>query len=323
MIDNEPGRRIVGACVLALVLSCCSRPSDHGYQGYAEGEFVLVASAFAGQLAALHVQRGVQIEAGAPLFDLDQISERAAQQEARELVRRAQAQTANLREARRPLEREAALAAVEEARSALELSRRDLERGEQLLVQGFISHASLDAVRSAHERNRAQLDRVEAELALAAESVGRREEVSAAQAQVEAARATLAQRDWSVEQKSPRAPAAGLVFDTFFVAGEWVPAGRPVVSLLPPGNIKLRFYVPEPEVGAIRVGQRVAVTCDGCGAAIPASVSFVSVNPEYTPPVIYSRQERAKLVFLVEARPEPEAATRLRPGQPVDVQVLP
>jgi HlyD family secretion protein len=102
-----------------------------------------------------------------------------------------------------------------------------------------------------------------------------------------------------------------------------VPAGRPVASLLPPGNIKLRFYVPEPEVGSIHVGQRIAATCDGCGAAIPGAIAYVSPQPEYTPPVIYSRQERAKLVFLVEARPDAGQAQRLKPGQPLDVRVRP
>jgi HlyD family secretion protein len=153
--------------------------------------------------------------------------------------------------------------------------------------------------------------------------VGRRQEVSAARASVEAARATLSQREWAMAQKSPVAPVSGLVYDTFFVPGEWVPAGRAVVSLLPPGNIKLRFYVPEPDIGTIRIGARVTVTCDGCGAPVPASVTYVSVRPEYTPPVIYSRQERAKLVFLVEARPERDQAERLKPGQPVDIRVSP
>ena len=140
-------------------------------------------------------------------------------------------------------------------------------------------------------------------------------------AQLEAARAQLAQTNWRVEQKSQDAPQAGLVYDTFFVQGEWVPAGRPVVSLLPPGNIKLRFFVPETAVGAIKVGQHVTVSCDGCGTPIPATVSYVSPQPEYTPPVIYSREERAKLVFLIEARPDATQATRLKPGQPVDVKL--
>jgi HlyD family secretion protein len=288
-----------------------------------EGEFVQVASPYAGQLTALHVQRGGQVQAGTALFALEQDAERAGQREANARVRTAQAQAENLSATRRPLEREAALAAVEEARAQMQLSARELVRQEELFAQGFVSQAAIDAVRSRHERDRALLDQARAQAELAAQSVGRRQEVSAAQASVEAARATLAQRDWAVAQKSPLSPVTGLVHDTYFVPGEWVPAGRPVVSLLPPGNLKLRFYVPEPEVGAIQFGQRLVATCDGCDGSIPATVSYVSPRPEYTPPVIYSRQERAKLVFLVEARPNAAYAQRLKPGQPVDVRVVP
>jgi HlyD family secretion protein len=305
---------------LLLMLAGCAQPEPPGYQGYAEGEFVLVASPFAGQLVRLQVQRGQQVIAGAPLFELEQDAERAGQREAKAQVETARAHAENLTAAQRPLEREQALAAVEEARSALELSTRERARLEQLFKKGFVSEAGLDSIRSRNERDRAALEQAQAQAALAGQSVGRQQEVSAARATVDAARASLSQRDWAVAQKSPQAPVSGLVYDTFFVAGEWVPAGRPVVSLLPPGNIKLRFYVPEPDVGGIKIGQRVSVSCDGCGAPIPSAVTYVSVRPEYTPPVIYSRQERAKLVFLVEARPDAEHAYQLKPGQPVDVR---
>jgi HlyD family secretion protein len=110
---------------------------------------------------------------------------------------------------------------------------------------------------------------------------------------------------------------AGLVHETYFVEGEWVPAGRPVAALLPPANIKLRFYVPENVVSTIALDQAVAVRCDGCPAGLSGKVSFVSNQAEYTPPVLYSKESRTKLVFLVEARLQGAA---LRPGQPVDVR---
>jgi HlyD family secretion protein len=316
------GRAMLVTSIVAAVAGC-AQSDPPGYQGYAEGEFVLVASPFAGQLLRLQVQRGQQVEVGSALFELEQDAERAGQREAKAQVESARAQTENLRAAQRPLERDRALAAVEEARAALELSTRERTRLEQLYTKGFVSEAGLDSIRSRNERDRAALEQTQAQAALAGQSVGRQQEVSAARAGVDAARATLLQREWALAQKSQQAPVTGLVYDTFYVPGEWVPAGRPVVSLLPPGNIKLRFYVPEPEVGGIKIGQRLSVTCDGCGAPIPASVTYVSVRPEYTPPVIYSRQERAKLVFLVEARPDADQAQRLKPGQPVDVGVAP
>ena len=138
---------------------------------------------------------------------------------------------------------------------------------------------------------------------------------------MEAAKAALAQAEWKLDQKSVKAAVAGLVQDTYFVRGEWVNANQPVVSLLPPQNIKVRFFVPQRDLGALKLGQKLSLACDGCAAPVPAVVSFISPQAEYTPPVIYSQQERAKLVFLVEARPAPEDAERLHPGQPLDVRI--
>jgi HlyD family secretion protein len=137
---------------------------------------------------------------------------------------------------------------------------------------------------------------------------------------VKAAGDALAQAQWRLDQKTQVAPAAGVVTDTLFRPGEWVAAGAPIVSLLPPGNVKVRFYVPEPQLAAVRVGGSVAVRCDGCASTIAARIAFIAPQAEYTPPVIYSRENRAKLVYLVEARPEPPDPA-LHPGLPVEVQL--
>ncbi|WP_188590009.1 HlyD family efflux transporter periplasmic adaptor subunit, partial [Achromobacter denitrificans] len=119
-------------------------------------------------------------------------------------------------------------------------------------------------------------------------------------------------------QKRQAAPAAALVFDTLYREGEWVPAGSPVVSLLPPGNIKVRLFVPETALGSLKMGQQLMVRCDSCGAPIPVRIDYISTQAEYTPPVIYSRESRSKLVYMIQARPTPEAAPRLHPGQPLE-----
>jgi HlyD family secretion protein len=116
-------------------------------------------------------------------------------------------------------------------------------------------------------------------------------------------------------------PAAGVVQQIYFRQGEMVPAGRPVLALLPPENLKLRFFVPESLVPKIAIGDMVSVSCDGCASDIAARVSFIAQAAEFTPPVIYSLEERSKLVFLVEARPD--KPTALRVGQPVSVRVEP
>ncbi|NDP44013.1 MAG: HlyD family secretion protein, partial [Aromatoleum sp.] len=114
-------------------------------------------------------------------------------------------------------------------------------------------------------------------------------------------------------------PATGLVDDTYFVVGDWVPAGGPVASVLPPGNVKVRFFVAETVLGRLKHGQSVTVACDGCAAPVSATIVFISDRAEFTPPVLYSKDNRTKFVYLVEAKPSPQDAVKLHPGQPVDV----
>lgn len=305
--------------VLTSVVAC-SEHRPPAFQGYAEGEYVRVASSFAGRLERLHVRRGEQVQAGAALFALENENEAAARLEAEQRLRAAEAQLANLQKGRRPTELAAIEAQLEQARAATRLAEAQLRRSEKLVAQNFISRERLDEARTTYERSRAQGEQLEADLATA-KLAARQDEIRAAQASVQAAQAALAQAEWRLEQKSVHAPVSGLVADTMFVKGEWVPAGAPVASLLPPENILLRFFVPEVELGAIRLGQTVVVSCDGCTAPISARVSFIATRAEYTPPVIYSRETRAKLVFLIEARPAPEDAVKLHPGQPVDVRM--
>ena len=190
-----------------------------------------------------------------------------------------------------------------------------------LLKTDATSRARYDDARGALERDKARVAAADAQLRTALQPLGRDAERRAAEAEVAAARAAVAQAAWRLEQKSVTAPAAGRVQDTFFVEGEWVPAGRPVASLLPPGNVKVRFYVPETLVGALQTGREVEIRCDGCPAPVAAKISFISSQAEYTPPVLYSKESRAKLLFLVEARSEPAEAVKLRPGQPLDVRL--
>lgn len=307
-------------CVTSLVLCACHRDEPSGFQGYAEGEYVRVAASFAGRLERLHVRRGDQIETGAPLFALESENEAAGRREAEQRLRAAEAQLANLQKGRRPTELAAIEAQLQQAQAAMKLSQAQLRRSEQLVNQNFISRERLDEARAAYERDRAGVAQLQADLATARLSA-RQDEIRAAQAAVDAAQAALAQAEWRLEQKSVRAPVSGLVADTLFVKGEWVPAGAPVASLLPPENIKVRFFVSEAQLGSLRVSAPVTVTCDGCAAPISARVTFISPRAEFTPPVIYSRENRAKLVFLIEARPAPEEAVKLHPGQPLEIRL--
>jgi HlyD family secretion protein len=203
----------------------------------------------------------------------------------------------------------------------VQLAQLQLTQAQKLYAEKFVSQARLDEAKAAYDRDAARLAEAKAEMAVGLQSLGRKPEIQAARADIEAAEADLAMAKVRLDQKTGVAPTAGLVFDTYYREGELVAAGAPVLSLLPPQNVKVRFFVPEPMLGALRPQQPVTIACDSCGAPITATISFISPQAEYTPPVIYSRESRAKLVYLVEARPEAADAPRLRPGQPVDVTV--
>ena len=311
--------RFAFAALACAALFACGKPVNDAYQGYMEGEFVLLASPYAGQLQKLMVKRGDRIDAGKPVFALEQENERAARLEAEERVKTAMARLENLQAARRVPELEAAKAQATQARAARDLSALQLAQTERLFKGGFVAQTRLDEARSAHAREIARVAEANAQLRNLQLPVGRAAELEGAETEVGVARAALAQAEWRLGQKSVVAPATGTVQDTFFVEGEWVPSGRPVASILPPGNVKARFYVPETALAALQIGQAVEISCDGCGTPVRAKLSYVSTQAEYAPPLLYSRESRAKLVFLAEARPE--GASALRPGQPVDVKL--
>jgi HlyD family secretion protein len=304
----------------ALGSAACSTEQTQTYQGYAEGEYVRVAAPFAGNLTALHVTRGSQVTAGVPLFALEQDSEAEAQREAAARLAQAEARLENLKKGRRAPEMAAIQAQLAQAEARLTLSEAEWRRRVQLADAHLVAEAELDQARTTHERDKAQVNEIASQLATA-RLPARPDEIRAAAAEVAASHAALRQADWKLAQKSPSAPVDGLVADTMYVQGEWVPAGSSVVSLLPPQNIKVRFFVPEPALGAVHVGQHVTLSCNGCAKTIGAQVSYIAPQAEYTPPVIYSKDSRSKLVFLVEARPAAADATLLRPGQPVDVRL--
>jgi len=245
---------ILVAMLCLLVAGCEKAPGDF-FQGYVEGEFVYVSSPLAGTLQKLSVSRGDQVQAGQPLFALDETMEKAAR---------------------------------EQAQAAFTMAEADFKREEQLFRQGPAAAQEYDRARSTRDQDREQ----------------------------------LAQTQWNLEQMKQAAPQPGLVFDTLFREGEWVAAGKPIVMLLPPPNIKVRAFVPESEIGPLRVGQEARVMVDGVNEPFPGKISYISQRAEYTPPVIFSRESRSKLVFLVEIHFPPASAAKLHPGQPVDVEFV-
>jgi len=315
---------------LFALLGACDKPRPNEYQGYAEGEFVYIASPLGGRLDRLEVRRGQTVAANAPLFALDAELETAAKHEAGQRWKAAQAQLADIRTGKRLPEVEVIQAQLAQAEAQAQNAEAQLRRDEAQFAAGGVSQAALDERRTAATSLRARVLELKAQVAVA-HLPNREQQIHAQEAQVEAAAAALAQADWSLRQKTVFARQDGLVFDTLYREGEWVAAGAPVVKLLPPQNVKARFFVPEKALGALSPGQRVQLSCDACPRPIAARISYIAQEAEYTPPVIYSNDNRAKLVYLVEAHPEahpkadsgasgiPSPLPPLNPGQPLTV----
>ena len=294
------------SCLLALSLTTCGDNDKNSFQGYIEGEYVYVATSVAGRLDKLMVSRGQTVGANTPLFILEHENETAG-------VQQAKAQLEDLKTGKRKEELDVLRDQLEQAITAENLSATQLTRDEKQYKVDAISKAQLDSSRSTHESAKAHVEELRNQLKTG--------ELPSRVEQIRAAEAALAQAEWKLSQKSASAAQAALVFDTLFVEGEWVPAGTPVVSLLPPGNIKVRFFVPEEMVGRLKARQAATVHCDGCAKEVPVRITYISPESEFTPPVIYSNETRSKLVFMIEARPKVEDAPLLHPGQPVEVHV--
>jgi HlyD family secretion protein len=317
-MKNYSHARSAACALLALVFAGCNRPAPSGYQGYLEGEFVYIGAPLAGRLDTLAVAKGTRVEAGAPLFTLERTSELAAQRQAGDQLRSAQARLEDLRKGSRPSELAALQARLEQARASAELSQLELVRQQSLFKTAAIAASDFDRARLAHEKNARAVEELAAQLETA-QLGGRADAIAGAAADVNAATAAKEKADWSVTQKAQTAPRAGFVYDTLYREGEFVALGNPVVALLPPENLKVRFFVPEADFAALKAGDRVRVAITGAATPLEARVSYLSSKPEYTPPILYNRENRAKLVFMVEATFDASATRDLHPGQPVDV----
>jgi HlyD family secretion protein len=314
---SEIGTWIAGA-LAAIGIGTAEPPNT--FHGYVEGEYVRVAAPLAGRLEKLLVARGDQVQAGTPLFALDLTEAQAERDRAIAARNQARANLDDLRKGKRVPELDVIAAQKDQAEAALRLSEVQLRRQETLHASGNAARERVDEARSIRDRDRARVAELTSQLEVG-RLAAREDDIRAAEAAVAMAEATVTRTEQQLADMAPVAAQATLVEETYYRQGEWVQAGLPVVSLLPPDHIKIRFYVPEARLGSIAIGQPARVRCDGCAANITARISFVAPQAEYTPPVIYSNESRAKLVYRIEARPE--AIVPLHPGQPVDVVFAP
>lgn len=290
-------RRLLFSGMLALA-ACAKAPQTDRLAGYIESDLVYVAAEESGRIVDIGPVEGAAVAAGAPLFRLDAekmtLSLNRAEAEAAAARQRAQAG--------------GALAEAEnEAAASAEAARKAFARIEALRRDGFATAARGDEARATRDAAFARLDRARAERA-------------AAQKQADAADAEVLLLRRRLDDMTIAAPAAGTVERIYRRPGEVVGAGETVVALRPPAAVKLRFFAPQAALSRTPVGSKIGWSCDGCKGPLFATVVYVAADPQFTPPIIYSREERDALVFLVEARPDP-GAPRLAEGQPVDIDL--
>jgi len=316
-------RLLIGGLVLAaaaiitvLVMVPRLKPAKT-LSGYIEGEPLFLAAPIAGTVRSLAVERGAEVAAGQPLFVVDPAQVRAQADQASAQAQAAAAQAEDARKGQRPVELAVFEANIANAEAKARDAQATLRRVSTLARGGWDSQAQLDDAKAAADGAEAQVRAAKRQRDAAA--LGQRtDQIRAADAQVASANAAVAGANARLTDVAPRSPAKARVEDVFFHAGEWAPANQPILSLLPDERIKVRFFVPERSLSAYRVGRTVRFACDGCAKGLTARIDFVAPRPEFTPPVIYSRDARDRLVYLVEARP----SIRLNPGQPVDVEPL-
>jgi HlyD family secretion protein len=226
-----------------------------------------------------------------------------------------------LRDLRRPTDAASLRALVKRhAAQAPPLLRRDYARSLRAAFTPAEVRQQLDQAQANFDRDKALLDNITRQIEVARLS-GRREDIDAARFAVEGAQAALANAQARQARTRVFAQVAGRIEEVYYRQGEVAPQGRPVVSLLPPENVKVRFFVPQDALARVAINGVVFVSCDGCAPGLTGGVSFIAQQAEYTPPVIYSLEERSKLVYKIEARPD--RPQFLRVGQPVTVELAP
>jgi HlyD family secretion protein len=314
--------RLLTLIAVALILGACNKNPASSWQGYVEGEYLYLSAPQAGYLKTLDAPRGSRVDAGKKLFAVATDPDTQALAEAEARTGSAREKVENLKEPHRIPEIAALQANLQAAQANQRLAKTRLQQQEALAKDNFVSQAALDEARSAFEQATAQVEASRQQLASYRETLGRKSEVRGAEADAQAAEAVAAQKRWIVERKSVAAPEAGIVAETYYRPGEWVPAGAAVASLLPDNRRRVRFYVHETELAALKPGMRVEASCDGCAAPIGGTIDFIAPQAEYTPPIIYSKGSREKLVFRIEAAPDPQQSAKLNPGLPVDVRLM-
>ena len=292
--------------LLACFISACTEEENTSWLGYVEGEAVLVAPPQPGWITSLNVARGAEVKEGDPLFTLDAVREAAARDNATAAI-------AAAKEQGQQAAAQLAQAQAEQAQIEADILRaeKELARQQELVRIGGSPRRDLESAQAAYDSAKAR--RSQAQALQGQASAARRQ----ADAQAKQATAGLDTAAFNLSERAVRSLVNGRVEDVYFRQGEYAGSGAPVVSILPPGNVFVRFFLPETALSSVMLGTQVRIGCDGCAPDLTGTISFIASEAEFTPPVIYSVGNRERLVFKAEARMA--EGLPLRPGLPVEV----
>lgn len=308
------------SALFGLMALFSNAPQQDIYFGYVEGDYLYMAARQDGYIDLMEVKDGQTVSAGDLLFTLDSSRQADTLAQAQANLDTKKADLADKSYGARSEELAEIEARQRQAEANLALARITFKRTRELVTRKALPVSRLDTDQAALNEARATLAETQAQLA-AARLPARNDQMEMSRKAISAAEADVSRAATDLSDRSLFAPAPARVDQVFLYPGEFAKAGTPVLSLLPPDRIKIKFYVPEPVFAQIHVGDTIAISCSGCPQSYEARVSFLASDAEYTPPVIFSREERNKLVFMVEAIPQ--EPTRWHPGQPVDVSLKP
>lgn len=311
-------KRISTLIATCIVLLGCEKHDPKEFQGYVEGEFTYISAETSGEIKYINVKRGQHVAQGSLLFSQDDENQIKVCHQISQDLAAAIAERDDLKEGSRPEELEVTRAQLAQAITQEELAKSKLNREERLAEKGTIAAFELETSQSEYRQKKSIADEYRHSLEVK-QLPARDKTISAQEAKIESIRAQLAQAEWTLSKKKQVSPLSGIVHDVYFRNGESVNNNHPIISLISPEHIKVRFFIPQKMLNKFKLDKEVLITCDGCEKTVTGTIDFISSQAEFTPPVMYSQKRREKMVFLIEARPISEQSMELHPGQPVKV----
>ncbi|GAA0491417.1 MULTISPECIES: HlyD family secretion protein [Tatumella] len=309
--------------IVVFNLIGCRVPETLNFSGYSYGDFIYLSYFSTEKIEKLCVKKGQRVSEGQPLVKMETYTAENTLRIAEQNYLAEEALLTDLTSGARPAELNVVRAQLERAVSARNRAQSQLRRYQKLYASQMISAEEWQKANDDYRQKQASVRESEYQLE-ARQLPARQAQITNQQLRVESAKLKRDKARWDIGQSTLTAPQSGVVYDTLYLPGERATAGRPVISLLPAGNIKIRFYIPEKQLGQIHTGMKVSLRCDGCSGAFSGRLRYISPRAEYTPPVIYSTSRRETLLYMAEAVPEGgDNGGQIKVGQPFQVEILP